>query len=173
MKNTLMKSSKNRSNKNFHYSSKEIENHFSKNRTSWSQFYPSERKIILKTGINKNSKVLDIGCACGGLGLALKEKFNVTDYTGIEINHQAIKTARKLNPQGKFINTDILEARQNDVKAKYYDYVFSLSCIDWNVEFDKMLNHGYLHLLGHDHKKKNDLIKMKKLENLILNYFYK
>ena len=41
------------------------------------------------------------------------------------------------------------------------------------IEFDKMWIHGYLHLLGHDHKKKNDLIKMKKLENLILNYFYK
>ena len=41
------------------------------------------------------------------------------------------------------------------------------------VEFDKMWIHGYLHLLGHNHKKKRDFIKMKKLENLILNYFYK
>ena len=40
-------------------------------------------------------------------------------------------------------------------------------------EFDKMWIHGYLHLLGHNHKKKKDFIKMKKLENLILNYFYK
>ena len=41
------------------------------------------------------------------------------------------------------------------------------------VEFDKMWIHGYLHLLGHNHKKKKDFIKMQKLENLILNYFYK
>ena len=41
------------------------------------------------------------------------------------------------------------------------------------VEFDKMWVHGYLHLLGHNHKKKKDFIKMKKLEDLILNYFYK
>ena len=41
------------------------------------------------------------------------------------------------------------------------------------IEFDKMWIHGYLHLLGHNHKKKEDFIKMKKLENLILNYFYK
>jgi ssRNA-specific RNase YbeY (16S rRNA maturation enzyme) len=27
--------------------------------------------------------------------------------------------------------------------------------------------------LGHNHKKKKDFIKMKKLENLILNFFYK
>ena len=40
-------------------------------------------------------------------------------------------------------------------------------------EFDKMWIHGYLHLLGHDHKKKKDFTKMKKLEEKILNYFHK
>jgi len=40
------------------------------------------------------------------------------------------------------------------------------------IEFDKIWLHGYLHLLGHNHKKKKDFIKMKKLEDLILNYFY-
>ena len=32
------------------------------------------------------------------------------------------------------------------------------------IEFDKMWVHGYLHLLGHDHKKKKDFIKMKKFD---------
>ena len=41
------------------------------------------------------------------------------------------------------------------------------------LEFDKMWIHGYLHLLGHSHKKKKDFQKMKKLEDLILNNFYK
>ena len=41
------------------------------------------------------------------------------------------------------------------------------------LEFDKMWIHGYLHLLGYDHKKKKDFKKMKKLEDKILNYFYK
>jgi len=41
------------------------------------------------------------------------------------------------------------------------------------LEFDKMWIHGYLHLLGHDHKKKKDFTKMKKIEDLILNKFYK
>ena len=41
------------------------------------------------------------------------------------------------------------------------------------LEFDKMWIHGYLHLLGHNHKKKKDFKKMKKLEDKILNYFYK
>ena len=41
------------------------------------------------------------------------------------------------------------------------------------LEFDKLWIHGYLHLLGHDHKKNQDFYKMKKLEDLILNNFYK
>ena len=41
------------------------------------------------------------------------------------------------------------------------------------LEFDKMWVHGYLHLLGHDHKRKKDFNKMKKIEDLILNKFYK
>jgi len=41
------------------------------------------------------------------------------------------------------------------------------------LEFDKMWVHGYLHLLGHDHKSKKDFNKMKKIEDLILNKFYK
>ena len=41
------------------------------------------------------------------------------------------------------------------------------------LEFDKMWIHGYLHLIGHDHKKINDFKKMSKKEKLILNYFHK
>ena len=40
-------------------------------------------------------------------------------------------------------------------------------------EFDKMWIHGYLHLLGYNHKKLKNFKKMKKKENLIFNYFYR
>ena len=41
------------------------------------------------------------------------------------------------------------------------------------LELDKMWIHGYFHLIGYDHKKKKDFLKMKKKENLVLNYFHK
>ena len=41
------------------------------------------------------------------------------------------------------------------------------------LEFDKMWIHGYLHLIGYDHKKLNDHKKMFKKEKLILKYFHK
>ena len=41
---------------------------------------------------------------------------------------------------------------------------------NFNYEFDKMWVHGYLHLLGYDHKKIREFEKMHKLEKKILNY---
>jgi len=43
----------------------------------------------------------------------------------------------------------------------------------FNIEFDKMWIHGYLHLNGFDHKKLKDFKKMNKKENLILQYLNK
>tara|TARA_Y100000590_G_scaffold401181_1_gene485860 strand:- start:827 stop:1291 length:465 start_codon:yes stop_codon:yes gene_type:complete len=40
-------------------------------------------------------------------------------------------------------------------------------------EFDRMWVHGYLHLLGHDHKKIKDFKKMNGKEKIILNHFSK
>ena len=39
---------------------------------------------------------------------------------------------------------------------------------NFNMEFDKMWIHGYLHLLGYDHKKVRDYKVMKKIEDRIL-----
>ena len=44
---------------------------------------------------------------------------------------------------------------------------------DFFLEFDKMWVHGYLHLIGYDHKKLNDFKKMFRKEKLILKYFHK
>ena len=41
------------------------------------------------------------------------------------------------------------------------------------LEFDKTWIHGYLHLIGYDHKKLIEYKKMTKKENLVLKHFYK
>ena len=41
------------------------------------------------------------------------------------------------------------------------------------LEFDKLWIHGYLHLIGYDHKKLKDFKKMIRKEKLILKYFHK
>jgi len=82
--------------KNITYRTEEIKKYFSENRISWDQFYESEKKVITKTWNSDIHEILDIGCGCGGLYSALKEKFGNLNYTGIEINQQAADFARQL-----------------------------------------------------------------------------
>ena len=44
---------------------------------------------------------------------------------------------------------------------------------NFNYQFDKIWVHGYLHLIGYDHKKIKEFKIMNKKENLILNYLSK
>jgi len=41
---------------------------------------------------------------------------------------------------------------------------------NFNYEFDKTWIHGYLHLIGYNHKKNKDYKKMNKKEKLILKH---
>ena len=94
------------------------------------------------------------------------------------------KKMRELNKKFKNKNkpTDVLSFPfENKIKNKYlgdiaisYEFVKKRSVkSNFLLEFDKLWVHGYLHLLGYDHKKNKDFNKMKKLEDLILNKFYK
>ena len=40
---------------------------------------------------------------------------------------------------------------------------------DFKLEFDHLWIHGLLHLIGHDHKKDKDFLKMKQIEKKYLN----
>ncbi|TQE84046.1 trans-aconitate 2-methyltransferase [Leptospira noguchii] len=125
--------------KNIVYQTEELRRLFEKNRVHWEQFYDSEKKIITKLNPNSNSRILDIGCGCGGLGLALKERFGVNHYTGVDINSIVIDTAKQMNPNATFVNGDILDLIGTGYLKNEYDIVFSLSCVDWNIQFSDML----------------------------------
>jgi len=137
-------------NQNIHFKSEEISNYFKVYRSRWEDFYPSEKFIISKT-LNKQKKIgnlLDLGCASGGLGLAIFEKFpelSFSSYTGIDINPQNIELAYSRNwPKNlktQFYCQDFLLEKK--LKRDFSDIVVSLSCIDWNVEFLLMLNKAF------------------------------
>lgn len=127
-------------NKNISYKSKEIESFYKNHRTKWEDFYPSEQYIFEMIDWSANSTILDIGCGCGGLGNALKNKFGVSQYTGVDINENAIKTGRTIFPDLNLIAGDILHTNETLLKPNSFDAVVSLGCIDWNIEFDEMLS---------------------------------
>lgn len=127
------------SNANIKYETDSIESFYKEHRVTWDDFYPSEKKMFETLELNRQSCVLDVGCGCGGLGNALDSRFNVKNYVGIDINKKAIDTARKLFAQYTFLEGDVLDLKSPEIPNNYFDLVVSLGCIDWNVEFDKML----------------------------------
>ncbi len=94
------------------------------------------------------------------------------------------KEMKKLNHQFRKKNkpTDILSF-PTKIKNKKKLYVGDIAIsfeitkersekTNFFMEFDKLWIHGYLHLIGYDHKKYKDYRKMLKKEKLILNYFH-
>jgi SAM-dependent methyltransferase len=122
---------------NLRYSTEEILHYFSQHRRCWNDFYPSERWIFdrLAGPAKQMGRVLDVGCATGGLGRALSERFALREYVGVDINRQVIEAAQQdqTHPVAsrRFIQGDILEVE--DLVGEGFDAVFSLSCADWNV----------------------------------------
>ncbi len=89
------------------------------------------------------------------------------------------KIMKNLNSKfrNKNVSTDVLSfPLKFKLKNKLYlgDIAISFETINrrsksssFDHELDKMWIHGYLHLLGYDHKKNKDYYLMKKKENLI------
>jgi SAM-dependent methyltransferase len=125
--------------RNIPYQTDQLARYFLRNRVTWPQFYKSERVIIDKLNLDPQRTVLDIGCGCGGLGLALRERFGIQEYTGVEINPLAAETGRAMNPLARILCGDILDLGMRELRGRQFDVVFSLSCVDWNVRFDDML----------------------------------
>ncbi len=124
---------------NIAYRTDQLARYFTTHRVTWDQFYESERVIIGQLQLDRRREILDVGCGCGGLGLALRDRFGVERYTGVEINPQAAGAGREMNPEAEILCGDILNLSHGALLGKCYDVVFSLSCVDWNVRFSDML----------------------------------
>ena len=113
----------------------------------------------------------------------LLKKFKITsNVQEISIFLTNNEKMRQLNLRFRKKNkpTDVLSFPINIVKKKVGylgDIAISYEIVNkrskksnFNYEFDKMWVHGYLHLLGYDHKKIREFEKMNKIEKKILNY---
>ncbi|TGK51918.1 class I SAM-dependent methyltransferase [Leptospira kanakyensis] len=125
------------------YTSKNIAEFYSKNRIKWDDFYNSEKVIFENSIVDKNISVLDLGCGCGGLGIALMERFGVEDYTGIDIQTEAVELGKSLRPTANIYVDDIFNLQNENIKSRKFDLVVSLSCIDWNLNFDHTLKSAW------------------------------
>lgn len=125
---------------NVPYKSAGLAKYFSGYRDKWADFYPSERWVIERVAAESKGlgRVLDVGCASGGLGRALAGRGLLRSYAGVDINPQVIEAAAKAKaPRARFVCGDILAART--FRGEAFDTVFNLSCADWNVETARII----------------------------------
>jgi len=128
---------------NIVYATDSLLNAYISQRRSWDSLYPSERWVIERIASPDGhlGRVLDVGCAVGGLGQALAEQFILSEYVGIDINSQCIGSAEaSVLPETvkrRFICTDILD--WENLGTEEFQFVFSLSCADWNIRTSDMI----------------------------------
>ena len=87
------------------------------------------------------------------LNFKFRKKNKITDVLSFPFNHTIKKNA--------YIGDIAIGFEIINKRSKISDF---------NYEFDKMWIHGYLHLIGYDHKKNKEYKKMKNKEKLILNF---
>ncbi len=116
---------------NIRYQTEAIARFFLTHRSRWEDLYPSERWLLARVLHGRPGlRVLDVGCAAGGLGLALQSQFELGEYCGVDVNAQAIAAAQSRS-SGRFVTGDIVtDACFAD---EQFDVVCSLGCVDWNV----------------------------------------
>ena len=123
---------------NIAFRTEELVRYFQNHRRRWDEFYPSERWIFERIGQAGGSlgSVLDVGCAVGGLGRALSERFRLESYVGVDISRVVIEAARSITTAWpmpvEFFAADICDCR--DLLGRRFDLVASLSVVDWNVD---------------------------------------
>lgn len=73
--------------------------------SNWNELSETEH-LLLERFVKPNSKIIDLGCGTGRVVKTIKPK--TTNYIGIDCSIEMIDTAKKLNPEYKFICDDIL-----------------------------------------------------------------
>ena len=113
-----------------------------------------KRNKFLKGNNKEFSLLLTSSKKMKNLNLKFKNKNKSTDVLSFPNNDN-------------FLNTDYL----GDVAVNFEVVDKRSKNTNFNYEFDRMWVHGYLHLLGFDHKKIKDFAKMSKIEKKILDCF--
>ena len=114
---------------------------YKSHRQTFRDLYPSEKSAFEFLAPDASVSIVDLGCACGGLGWALFERFGCRDYTGIEIHAGAASEGNRSVAEfgGRVLAGDILQARSlldESALPVQFDLVISLSAVDWNVDVE-------------------------------------
>ena len=112
-----------------------------------------------------------------------KKRFSLTilltDNFKMKFLNKEFRSKNKTTDVLSFPNLDDMDLKKkNNTEIYLGDIAISYEIVNrrskdsnFDLEFDKMWIHGYLHLLGYNHKKVRDYKAMKKMEDKILKIF--
>ena len=103
----------------------------------------------------------------------------LTDNYKMKYLNKEFRSKNKTTDVLSFPNLDAVDfKKKNNTEIYLGDIAISYEIVNqrskdsnFDLEFDKMWIHGYLHLLGYNHKKVRDYKAMKKMEDKILKIF--
>jgi len=83
--------------------------------------------LIESSDFKEESSVLDIGCATGELINFLKERFKNFRFTGLDVEYELIKEAKRLLPDVKFVKSSVLNLKEHINES--FDIVLALGVL--------------------------------------------
>ena len=103
----------------------------------------------------------------------------LTDNSKMKYLNKKFRSKNKTTDVLSFPNLDDMDLKKkNNAEIYLGDIAISYEIVNqrskdsnFDLEFDKMWIHGYLHLLGYNHKKVRDYKVMQKMEDKILKIF--
>lgn len=126
--------------KNAHGIVKSSVNYYQNNRNTIDELYESEQHF-LKPIFKKVKRVLDIGCAAGGLSKACNQINPLIFYTGIDISPELISLAKNDYPKGNF---KLYDGKNIPYPKLSFDLVFSVGVLHhlshWKIMISQMLS---------------------------------
>lgn len=81
--------------------------------------------VAMELGGISNPKILSFGCSSGEEVFSIKEYIPDAELTGVDINHRAIRIAKKRTPKGPFHFFHYLE--EGWTNADHYDCIFAMA----------------------------------------------
>lgn len=94
-------------------------------------------KYFLRKVIKNGQKILDVGCAAGGLYNILSKQIGYINYTGMDMDPLCIRAAKAMYPEAKFIAGDFFG---NKFKDDTFDTVISLLLMSLQPNYKKFIS---------------------------------
>ena len=118
-----------------------IQSRFAKNLASYNDNAKIQKRMAerLLGFLNQSSyrTILEIGCGTGFLTKHLSEKIEFETFETVDIVEECSSYISQIDPQIKFINTDIEEyLKFND---KTYDLIISNASLQWVEDFESII----------------------------------